>query len=517
MTLAPEPSGRTEPAGAGTAAVAAGHPATVNAARDILDQGGNAFDAAIAAACVAAVAEPGLTSLGGGGFLLADPVGEEPVLIDFFVDTPGRGSAVHDVQMTPVDIRFGGAVQRFNVGYGSVAVPGCLAGYLHIHQRWGSLDLTSVLRPAIQTAREGVEISRFQAQFFALLEPIFTLTEQGRRIFAPGGRFLGQGDLCTNPWLADFFEHIAATHPSPPKHRRDAALGRTGHALSAAIADQIGHEMAAHGGLVTATDLNSYRVIERAPLRIVYGGVEVFTNPPPSFGGSIVTAALTSMGTTPASERPRPGSAAAVAALVGSLRDAVDVHRRRPPFAPLQASKGTTHISVVDALGNVATMTTSNGSGSGVFLAETGIHANNIMGEEDLHPEGLHSEPAGLRVGSMMAPTIVRWPEGRKVALGTGGSERIRSAIAQTLSHLIDAGESISDAVKQPRFHWDGAVLQCEPGFDIACMEQLAASMPVNRWETPDLYFGGVHAVDTDGHAVGDTRRGGQGWVSTPG
>jgi gamma-glutamyltranspeptidase/glutathione hydrolase len=505
--------GRPSPCG-GIASVAAGHPVTVQAARQILQTGGNAFDAAVGAACAAAVAEPGLTSLGGGGFLLADPIDEEPVLVDFFVDTPGlespttlRSSAGHalpEPQMTPIDIRFGSAVQRFNVGYGSVAVPGCLAGYLHIHRRWGRLDLRAVMAPAIEAARAGVAISHFQAQFFALLEPIFTLTEPGRQIFAPQGRYLTEGDLCTNPQLATFLEDLAAGASKI-------------HGPLGSLAGSIERDMAQHGGLLTAADLAAYRVVERPPLLVTYRGVEVLTNPPPSFGGSIIASALASMeevSFTPSSQ----GSAEVVATTVRGLRGAVDRHRRRPPYSPLQASKGTTHISIIDADGNVAAMTTSNGSGSGVFLDGTGIHANNNMGEEDLHPEGLHAEPPGLRVGSMMAPTIVRWPDGRKVALGTGGSERIRSALTQVLSHLIDFGDSIEAAIGRPRYHWDGKVLQCEDGFADTCLEHLDATFPTNRWERRDLYFGGVHSVDTTGHAAGDDRRGGHGWVSpTPG
>jgi len=154
-------------------------------------------------------------------------------------------------------------------------------------------------------------------------------------------------------------------------------------------------------------------------------------------------------------------------------------------------------------------MTTSNGSGSGVTLSDTGILANNIMGETDLHPGGFHRSPPGVRVGSMMAPTILE-RDGAAVALGSGGSERIRSALTQVLVGLLDDGRSLEEAVVAPRLHWDGAMLQIEPGFDEGALATLERTWAVNRWELGDLYFGGVNAVSTDGDAVGDPRRGGR-------
>ncbi len=167
--------------------VASGHPHATAAACDILRAGGNAFDAAVAAGFVAAVVEPALTSLGGGGFLLARTAQGRAVLFDFFVDTPGQGLRASELEphFLPITVRFPSSEQIFNVGMGSVAVPGVLKGYLHVQRRLGRLPLREVLAPAIHLAREGVAINAKQAYFLDLLTPIMTLTAAGRALFEP--------------------------------------------------------------------------------------------------------------------------------------------------------------------------------------------------------------------------------------------------------------------------------------------------------------------------------------------
>ena len=160
--------------------VASGHPCTSQAAIDIMEAGGNAFDAVVAAGFTAAVAEQALTSLGGGGFLLASTTDGEEILFDFFTDTPGLGLSPGDLEphFFPVTISFSGSDQDFNIGLGSVAVPGNLKGFLHVHQRLGRLPLKEVLAPAIEAARKGVAINHRQAHFMDLLRPIMSLKEE---------------------------------------------------------------------------------------------------------------------------------------------------------------------------------------------------------------------------------------------------------------------------------------------------------------------------------------------------
>ncbi len=498
--------------GHGVGVVAAGHPRTVEAAAEVLGTGGNAYDAVVAAGFAAAVVEPCLTSLAGGGFLLARTAAGEEVVFDFFVDTPGagRGPSALEPHFTPVTVRFRGADQIFNVGSGSIAVPGALAGYLHVHRRLGRLDLDAVIAPARRMCEQGVALGPDQLAVLHLLEPVFTLTEEGRQRYTRRGALVGPDDPVVNEPMAALLTEVGA--------------GRVTGFADPGLARHLDVQMSSNGGLLTAEDLQRYTVLEREPLVFGYRGARVLSNPPPSFGASLVAYALAQL------ERggplPPAGSGSRLVALLDVLDEITHLHTSGgalpsdasldtaladPAVAEsaLRSSRGTTHVSVVDAEGNLASMTTSNGSCSGIFLGDTGVMANNIMGEADLHPAGFHVEPPGQRVGSMMAPSILLPAQGEPVVLGSGGSERIRSAIAQVLVHLIDDRFGLSAAVQAPRVHWDGHLAQVEPGFDRAAVDQLRGVRATNEWSVRDLYFGGVHAVTPSGERAGDPRRGG--------
>ncbi|MFP4311655.1 MAG: gamma-glutamyltransferase, partial [Nitriliruptoraceae bacterium] len=404
-----------------------------------------------------------------------------------------------DPALVPVTIRFPGADQVFHVGEASAAVPGCLAGYLHVHGARGHLPLAEVVAPARHLARAGVELGADQASIVRLLEPIFARTAEARAMFAPSGRRFADDEVVRNPQLADFLDAIASGEVT--------GFGDPQLAPVLAAANQAG------GGVLTAEDLTGYRVVERTPLLLRHAGAEVLTNPVPSFGGTLIARGLALV----AAEGPAgaPGSRERLEQLARVLADVtaehvgVGVHLTEPAPPRPRASKGTTHVSVADADGNLAAMTTSNGTGSGITLGDTGVLANNIMGEADLHPAGFHRAPAGMRVGSMMAPSIVRRPDAPTLVLGSGGSERIRSALTQVLLGVLDDRLPLAEAILAPRIHWDGTALQVEPGFDPPVLDALEARWPINRWTVQDLYFGGVHAVSTDGAGVGDPRRGG--------
>jgi gamma-glutamyltranspeptidase / glutathione hydrolase len=491
----------TIPAQGSSVAVAGGHRETVRAAHRALAAGGNAFDAVVAAGFTAAVAEPTLTGLAGGGFLLAAPIDAPPVVIDFFVDVPGLGQPPRPPSTDPVVIHFHGAQQVFHVGAGSVAVPGCLAGYLEIHARFGRSPLAELVRPAARLAREGVVLGSGQAAVVRLLEPILAREPSGAERFGRrGGVAFDDGRSVRNPALADLLEDVASGRRTS---FADADLGTT--VIAGLVAD---------GGHLTLEDLEHYRVTSRAPLVTELDGItgiaRLVTNPAPSFGGTVITDALRTLAELPAGVRGTAGSGARLVALVEALERATRRVRDAPAIAPVRRQRGTTHISVRDADGNLAAMTTSNGSNSGVHLAGTGVMANNIMGEEDLQPvAGAIAEP-GTRVGSMMAPSLLERPERPTVVLGSGGSERIRSALTQVVAALVLDDLPLVDAVLAPRLHVDAAgVVQVEPGHDPEALDVLRGVREVNEWTTTDLYFGGVHAVDTAGVHVGDPRRGG--------
>ncbi|MDP1819220.1 MAG: gamma-glutamyltransferase [Acidimicrobiales bacterium] len=479
--------------------MASGHTATAAAAGEVLAIGGNAFDACVAGGFASAMAEPWLTGLAGGGFLLARTAKGEEVLFDFFVDTPGRGAPTRSqgegLDFEEVVVQFSGVGQGFHVGLASVAVPGCLAGWLHVHRRLGRLPLDAVIAPARRLAAEGVLLNEQQAAFLRILAPILTRTPEAAALVAPGGRLLDLGDRFANPELAAFLDELDPAGFAAP-----------------AVARRAAQAMRAGGGLLTEDDLRDYQVIERPPLVVAWGGHRLLTNPPPAFGGELVALGLLLLDERP--EWPAPHGSVAHAVAIAETMVATNEVRAAglvgPALARRRASGGTTHISVSDAEGNVATMTTSNGEGSGWVIPGTGVVANNMMGEDDLHPRGFHASRPGERVASMMAPSIVVDEDGAvRLVLGSGGSKRIRTALLQVVAAAIDQGVPLAAAVEAPRLHWDGEVLHAEPGWAPEVLTALEARWPVVGWAQPDVYFGGVHAVVPGTTAAGDQRRGG--------
>jgi gamma-glutamyltranspeptidase/glutathione hydrolase len=468
----------------------------VLAAAAVLRAGGNAVDAAFGGTLAACVAEVVFTSLGGGGFLnLRQPDGTGHVL-DFFVNTPGLG-ADPDVDaephFTPITVRYPGAEQVFHVGPGSVAVPGSLAGLLEASRRYGRVPLSTVVAPAVELALGGAVLEPVQATVLDLVREIMGLTEECNRLISTPNGPAAAGDRLHNTDYARFLRRVGE--------------GEIESMLSVPFADPLLDLMTHTSGHVTGEDLRAYAVVERSPLMVGRHGDQIALNARPAFGGAIVAEAL--------NELPRmDGSPAAWAQVVAALNDATERVRLADLAAGIpHVSRGTTHISVVDADGMVASLTTSNGSGSGVVQPGTGIHLNNMLGEEDLNPGGFHSLPPGIRMGSMMAPTIASRADGTITGLGTGGSERIRSALLVTLLRLIDLEEGAPSAIGGPRLHPSRAEVQLEPGWSPEVAEILGRSIPVNIWPGTNLFFGGVHAVtrhpDGSVTAVGDSRRGG--------
>jgi gamma-glutamyltranspeptidase/glutathione hydrolase len=462
-------------------AVACGHPLTAAAATEILVDGGNAFDAVIAAQFAACVAEPVLASLGGGGFLLAQPAQGDPLLLDFFAQTPRQHNGTPGA-LYPIDADFGTATQTFHIGPGSIAAPGTVAGMFTAHQRLASLPMSRLVETAVQAARTGVPVNDFQGYIFDVVRPIY----EGRAPFDAART----GALLVQPELADTLEQLAREGPGL------FYRGPLAHSLVQLCREQGGH--LDHG------DLEGYQAIERSPLRFKHFGWQVLTNAPPSAGGVLIRHSLAQLGDSPV--RP-PAVAEALLATAQARGVLLDPS---PQF-----SRGTTHISVIDQVGNLASMTLSNGEGSGCLIPGSGIMLNNMLGEEDINPQGIGRWQPNLRLGSMMSPTLLT-REARRYALGSGGSNRIRSALVQTIAHLTNNGQSAGQAVAAPRLHIEGALLSAEPGFteqDLVTLGRLPVS--IQQWPEPNLFFGGVHVAGQHARgefdAVGDPRRGGVG------
>jgi len=382
---------------------------------------------------------------------------------------------------------------------------------LHVQERLGRLPLIEILTPAIRLAREGVTVNRSQGYFLELLRPIMCLTPEGEAIFAPRGELLGEGDRLRNPDLASFLESL------PGGGALDFYEGT--------LAERIARDMREGQGLLTAQDLSRFRVVEREPLQTSYRDHRLLTNPRPSFGGSLLALSLSLLEASQDGDGSEHAgdSASRLLSLVGVMQE-VEALRERGCLEPSALSpdeqqqigqrlrhfsRGTTHVSVCDAEGNAASMSTSNGEGSGYIVPGTGIMLNNMMGEDDLHPEGFHSSPPGLRVASMMSPSLLLRGDELRLVLGSGGSKRIRTALLQVLSLFVDCGLPIDEIIAHPRLHWDGEAVQAEPGFPSASLDALRMHRPVNEWTRQDVYFGGVHAVVPECGGAGDSRRGG--------
>jgi gamma-glutamyltranspeptidase/glutathione hydrolase len=507
-------------------AVAAGHALTARAGARVLEEGGNAVDACVAAAFAAWVAESPLTGPGAGGFALVVPANGEARLADFFVATPGLGRpAPAGAEMHAIDVGFGGdseTTQVFRIGEASCAVPGAAAGLEAVHRAYGRLPWPELLAPAIELARGGLELTKPQAHLHAILDLILRHADEGRRVYsrADGAR-LGPGDLLALPDLAETLERLAA----------EGADGLYRGELAAKIAETVG----AGGGRLTVEDLERYEVVWRDPVRVRYLAHEVISNPPPSSGGILIAYGLALLERV---ARGGAGSAAAIASLADVMREqtraregtldaglldaagleaAVARIRSGEPGADEPApAGGTTHVSVVDAEGNAAALSSSTGSGSGVVVPGTGIHLNNMLGEYDL-VAGAPAEP-GHRLTSMMAPTVVLGESGPRLVVGSAGSVRLRGAIMQVTVNVLAHGLDVWTAIDAPRVHVDEPHVHCEGGFaeeELARVE--AWGYDVVRWRRRNLFFGGTNAVEVlpDGSlgAAGDPRRGGDGVV----
>lgn len=492
--------------------VAAGHPLTAEAGAKVLREGGNAVDAAVAAVLASFAVESPLTGFGAGGFMMVHR-GEETSLIDFFVAAPGIDGAARRVELAPVPVHFDAeTVQTFYVGPASCGVPGTAAGLELVLRRFGSAPLRELVGEGVRLAREGAPVNAEQAYILSILWPIHERLPGTRELYAPGGEPLGEGDLFRFPELAEALERFGE-EGAEPFYRGEMAT---------ALAGFVGE----HGGTLGASDLSAYEAIERVPIRARFRDVEVLTNPPPSSGGILIAYALGLLDRLGASSGPEQLVAAMDAAnrardeefaeaLYGEQLEASLLDPARLDLRAGDLLGSTTHISVLDGEGMCASVTCSNGSGSGVLVPGTGVILNNMLGEEDLNPLGFHAIAPGRRVPSMMAPTVVLRDGQIALGLGSAGSNRIRSAIVQTVVRAVEQGMAAGDAVRAPRLHFEAGVVQAEPGIDEEALSRLeAGGLPVLRRPQLNLFFGGVQAVAreaSDGalSGGGDPRRGG--------
>ncbi len=480
--------------------IAAGHPLTAKAGAEVLRAGGNAVDAAVAALLMSFAAEPLLTGLGAGGHMLVAGAGEEPVLLDFFVQAPARREDGGAAELDAVDVSFGDAVQVFYIGPASCGVYGTPAGVCAAVERWGTMGLDRLTAPAARAAREGVMLNAGQAYIAKILADLLTSTPECAALWAPAGHVLGEGELLRNPDLGDALERLGADG-ADPFYKGDIAFA-------------VCEWLQARGGSLSGDELAGYRAIERTPVSVPYRDRTVLTNPPPSAGGTLLAYSLALLDRGPQPPRLQDVLSAMESAQAERTPEFVEGLAQDGFLERFLAAKlgSTTHISVLDSFGRACSVTCTNGEGSGVVVPGTGIHVNNVMGEEDLNPLGFHRHPAGRRMPSMMAPSIVLCDGEVELVLGSAGSNRIRSALLQTIVGVVDHGLGAEEAVSAPRAHFENGIVYHEPGIDMSGADRPGSEREIVRFHAPNLFFGGVQAVQSSAGVLsgaGDPRRGG--------
>jgi gamma-glutamyltranspeptidase/glutathione hydrolase len=453
-------------------AVAAGHPATAEAGAEILEEGGSAADAVVAACLASCVAETVMTGLLGGGHAIHfDAASDRAANLDCFVAVPGLGREGEPVALLELEVPFGTELVHYAVGIGSCGVPGVPAGLDALWQRHGRIPWARLVEPALRLAGSSVPMPAAHASCLEMLAPVMTMNE-GARIYSPGGELLGEGDLLLQPGLVAALEALTDEGP------RSVYGGTIGRALLGLVEER--------GGLITEEDLSTYEARWSDPVKAEFRGYGIRTRA----GLSDLPRALA--GLTELRGLSEPERALA---FIGALVDELPAHH------------GTTNISALDADGNACVLTTSLGLGSGDFVPGFDLHLNSMLGEADLLTEPL--EP-GERMASMMAPCLALDGDGVVLAAGAAGGTRLRSALVQVVAGILDEGLEPQTAVDRPRVHPAGPVVHLEPGFSPETTAALeSAGFEVRAWPTRHHYFGGVSAVTRNG-AAGDPRRSGE-------
>ncbi len=504
-------------------AVAAPNDTAAAAGIRLSAEGGNAVDAALAASLVTMATEPGLVSLASGGYVTVQPAdGSAPVTVDGWVEMPGRGLPAERFGRGCHEIvtAYGGRTVM-TVGYGSVATPGTLRALDLAHRRFGRAPWAAVLAPAVEAARAGYPLSQATSYYLEYVHrDVFGWQPESFAVLHDdSGAVYPRGTRIRVPHLADSLELIASDGV-------DAFY--TGD-----LARLITADLEAHDGILTAADLAAYRAVQRPALVVEQGGWRLATNPAPAVGG-VATAALLAL----LDGRPAEAGwdAAELRHLVRSQHDVLglglgvhqDERDRTAEAGRLLArtlgSASTANVSAVDDDGGACAVTVSSGYSSGVLVPGTGIWMNNCLGEQELVLAGVHGLEPGTRLNSNMAPTVGRRAADHAVlAIGSPGSDRIITALAQVLALFVNGGLDLAEAIGYPRLHVRVRHGQ-DPPVRIDHEEDLVLppglDLPIETMHASSMYFGGVGAAlwsPAGGlTAAGDPRRTGAVAVSPP-
>jgi len=477
---------------------------------DILRQGGNAVDAAIAVGFALAVTHPQAGNLGGGGFMLLRTASGRTAAIDFREMAPARAS--RDMFLD----KQGNADSKLSLtSHLASGTPGTVAGFALAAKKYGTLSLRTLLAPAIKLARDGIIVNDALADDLATYgkENLINHATSRAIFYKADGRPYQKGDRLVQKNLARSLQLIA---------QQGADAFYTGR-----IADEIAGEMAQHGGLIGKADLAAYRAVERKPVSGTYRGYEVFSMPPPSSGGIHIVQILNILenfdlakwgfGSADAmqvmaeaekyayADRSEylgdpdfvkvPQQALTSKAYARTLAQQIDVSKARPSseikpgkLAPYESNQ-TTHFSVVDKAGNAVavTYTLNTYFGSGIVAGNSGILMNNEMDDFSAKPgtpnvyglvggEANAIQPA-KRPLSSMSPTIVAKEGKTWLVTGSPGGSRIITTVLQMVVNSIDFGMNVAEATNAPRFHhqWLPDQLRVEKGFSPDTLRLLEA------------------------------------------
>ena len=481
----------------------------------MLRAGGNAVDGVLAAAFTSFIAEPIMSQPYGGGFLMVQQRGERHAhLLDFYGHTPKMKTSQEALDNRVVEADFGQTKQKFHIGAGTIAASGLALGFAEALAQFGTMTLPQLAAQAICLAREGIVLDQKQADIFQVVAAVLQSDKDAMALYGNDkGALLQKGELWRNEALGDVLEVWA---------QEGARFMSEGEAARALL------EITEQGGAVRAEDLRDYQVKAREPLAIKYKGVDIFANPPPSAGGVLIKLALSLL------EETQPIDVASALTKLYHAREALghlsDPSKGEALLAPevlaeLRARpkfwRGTTHISAIDERGLGASLSITNGAGSGLIAKGTGIHLNDMLGEPELMPQTANGDealafPPDVRLCSMMSPMMVSARE-HFISMGGAGSTRIPSALVQTLLPLLD-GKSCEEAVAAPRMHYEER-LSFEDFFNQSQKESLLTAYPdAEVWQERAMFFGGVNVArlsDGELDAAADPRRAGLGLVGS--
>ena len=515
---------------------------------EVLRQGGNAVDAAVTAAFVQGVVDPQMGGIGGGGVMLvhlADTGAE--VVLDFL---PRAGSGVRDDQWASVFVReaahsFGYVLEGAlnDIGYGSIAVPGTVAGLHEALARFGTIGWAQAIAPAVAVARDGYPVSVYMRQDWEFdtgpdvvaHQERLGATAEARRVFTKDGELYRPGETLVQTDLARTLSTLAAS---------GAEVFYRGE-----VAEAMASDLRANGASVTLDDLAAYRVAVTEPLRGSYRGRTVVSPGPPAGGAALIQLLnfleggnLGPMGWPSAEEAAQRARAMAwvfaeqerhmadPAFVEVPLDDLLSKERAAEartssrsgapalPGAMLPDTPTTTNVSVVDAQGNAVSLTHTLGTFSGVVTPGLGFGYNNYLNSFDPRPGSIHSLAPGKTRVTMMAPTLLLENGRPAVVLGALGGNKILTGVGQTLINLLDHGDGVVEAVSAPRLHVDRGDVHAEgriPSKVVDALERdgLRVKRHIHNY---DLYFAMVQALHSgqDGTLQGASDPRGDGGVA---